>query len=793
MEAANGEGIAGDTAPLKTDTTTNPPAKKIYRARKTMTASCREQIAAIHKIKNDSQKESSAKEPNIFFPKQTIQQEICKTNYFAQENSTSKLSKSLACDNQGLFPNGLKVSIEVSQIDSGINIGCSYKETWSPNQKSQGIVSPRSGTPDEDSIHITRTERFVVEQPKSPLHAPPLENLRKSTNSSPNVESTMQAISRNSTPSCISEADVSKDISPLSDTLVNRVLDPATTFCSVKSMANSDLEVVMTNTTEAKDQSSDPTCTTDSPSPNDFTLNLSEDSSSEDISSPCSPSGGFGKRKRPCSESDKIDNCKRNKPSDQALPEKKPILEQIQCLIETRMQSFFKDVFEQRMEDLTQRVNLIQAKGANREEVDGYIQRVKKLEKRVKSALRIQRDVAQPKNLDTSRTNQDGTKATDLNLPSSKNLSNSEATTAPANSQTGKPDATRLIVLSDSDSEEKSSSHKKTLAHDLVTSLQQTPSSNVLALSKNLESSREKQAVSTDEKRKSIVIDLTAEENQQDQDTRLEGKISATSQNDTAAADLAQKPADLAQKPADLAQKPADLAQKPADLAQKPADLAQKPADLAQKPADLAQKPADLAQKPADLAQKPADLAQKPAEAKLPSLKSIDKDVAHTSLKHALEVAQSSESPDIKPPVNTLKVVKPPDPIFAPKSSSECVTEMGKIPLPQKPELRLTQVKNPKGIALSWDITNVDPDCAPVQYYCLYVHQEDPNNPKVIWKKIGEIRALPLPMACTLTQFIDGTKYSFAMRARDIYGRFGPLCDIQSTTLLPSPESVKNI
>nr|DBA20227.1 TPA: hypothetical protein GDO54_015939 [Pyxicephalus adspersus] len=102
---------------------------------------------------------------------------------------------------------------------------------------------------------------------------------------------------------------------------------------------------------------------------------------------------------------------------------------------------------------------------------------------------------------------------------------------------------------------------------------------------------------------------------------------------------------------------------------------------------------------------------------------------------------------------------------------------------PQKPELRLAQVQNPKGIALSWNIPQTDPSCAPAQVYCLYVHQENPNNSKKLWKKIGEIKALPLPMACTLTQFVEYTTYSFVLRAKDAYGRFGPLCDIQSTTL----------
>jgi len=43
---------------------------------------------------------------------------------------------------------------------------------------------------------------------------------------------------------------------------------------------------------------------------------------------------------------------------------------------------------------------------------------------------------------------------------------------------------------------------------------------------------------------------------------------------------------------------------------------------------------------------------------------------------------------------------------------------------------------------------------ADVVSYQIYAYQEVPNQPPIaeLWKKIGNVNALPLPMACSLTQ-----------------------------------------
>ncbi|XP_044513250.1 activating transcription factor 7-interacting protein 2 [Gracilinanus agilis] len=101
---------------------------------------------------------------------------------------------------------------------------------------------------------------------------------------------------------------------------------------------------------------------------------------------------------------------------------------------------------------------------------------------------------------------------------------------------------------------------------------------------------------------------------------------------------------------------------------------------------------------------------------------------------------------------------------------------------PQKFELKLKRVLKPKGIALTWNISQINPRCAPVESYHLFIcHENTTSNSKTAWKKIGEIKALPLPMACTLSQFLSSSTYYFTLQAKDIYGRYGPFCDIKYT------------
>ena len=68
---------------------------------------------------------------------------------------------------------------------------------------------------------------------------------------------------------------------------------------------------------------------------------------------------------------------------------------------------------------------------------------------------------------------------------------------------------------------------------------------------------------------------------------------------------------------------------------------------------------------------------------------------------------------------------------------------------------------------------------AAIATYQIYSYQEasgvDPN--PELWKKVGAVKALTLPMACTLTDFCFGRKYYFAVRAEDVHSRVGLFSD----------------
>ncbi|XP_072318405.1 activating transcription factor 7-interacting protein 1 [Eucyclogobius newberryi] len=116
--------------------------------------------------------------------------------------------------------------------------------------------------------------------------------------------------------------------------------------------------------------------------------------------------------------------------------------------------------------------------------------------------------------------------------------------------------------------------------------------------------------------------------------------------------------------------------------------------------------------------------------------------------------------------------------------------EAEKTSAPQQPQLKL--VPSQTGIVLSWCVTETDLSCAAVDSYHLYAFHQDnaTNNPsQQHWKKIGEVKALPLPMACTLTQFQTGSTYHFAVRAKDVHGRFGAFCEPQCTNVIHSSSS----
>nr|XP_054762873.1 uncharacterized protein LOC129269404 isoform X1 [Lytechinus pictus]XP_054762874.1 uncharacterized protein LOC129269404 isoform X1 [Lytechinus pictus]XP_054762875.1 uncharacterized protein LOC129269404 isoform X1 [Lytechinus pictus] len=105
-------------------------------------------------------------------------------------------------------------------------------------------------------------------------------------------------------------------------------------------------------------------------------------------------------------------------------------------------------------------------------------------------------------------------------------------------------------------------------------------------------------------------------------------------------------------------------------------------------------------------------------------------------------------------------------------------------PLPIRPLLEIKHSQ--EGIVLSW---KADPaggaSKVEVMRYLLYAYQESESaTPSTdLWKKIGAVDALPLPMACTLTHFKAGSMYHFAVCAISKHKRPGAFSNIGSINL----------
>lgn len=101
--------------------------------------------------------------------------------------------------------------------------------------------------------------------------------------------------------------------------------------------------------------------------------------------------------------------------------------------------------------------------------------------------------------------------------------------------------------------------------------------------------------------------------------------------------------------------------------------------------------------------------------------------------------------------------------------------------LPPQPTLKLSHKDS--SIVLSWTMAKTE-DHETIASYQLYAYQEGAAPPSAnLWKKVGSVKALELPMACTLTQFMPGHVYHFAVRAVDTKSRLGPFSEPRSIRL----------
>ncbi|KAL5286607.1 ATF7IP family protein [Megaselia abdita] len=95
-------------------------------------------------------------------------------------------------------------------------------------------------------------------------------------------------------------------------------------------------------------------------------------------------------------------------------------------------------------------------------------------------------------------------------------------------------------------------------------------------------------------------------------------------------------------------------------------------------------------------------------------------------------------------------------------------------PIPPKPIIRINNSR--AGIVISWAMEQSIDRFATITNYQIYAYQA-PNDiaPSTEhWRYVDVVEAMLLPMAVTLTEFQEGLKYFFSVRAVDEYKRVGP-------------------
>ncbi|XP_057201137.1 activating transcription factor 7-interacting protein 2 isoform X3 [Triplophysa rosa] len=100
--------------------------------------------------------------------------------------------------------------------------------------------------------------------------------------------------------------------------------------------------------------------------------------------------------------------------------------------------------------------------------------------------------------------------------------------------------------------------------------------------------------------------------------------------------------------------------------------------------------------------------------------------------------------------------------------------------LPQKPIVKLARIGRVREIGIAWNVDVKDPHAAEMDRYYIYVANEQKNGTFSAWKCLGVIKAMPLPMACKVSDCKGDKRLCFIVVGKDIFGRYGPYSDIHS-------------
>ncbi|XP_048058797.1 activating transcription factor 7-interacting protein 2 isoform X4 [Megalobrama amblycephala] len=100
--------------------------------------------------------------------------------------------------------------------------------------------------------------------------------------------------------------------------------------------------------------------------------------------------------------------------------------------------------------------------------------------------------------------------------------------------------------------------------------------------------------------------------------------------------------------------------------------------------------------------------------------------------------------------------------------------------LPQKPVVKLARIGSAQELGIAWNVDRKDPHVAEMDSYNIYVSHEHKNGTFSEWKCLGVIKAMPLPMACKVSDCKGDKRLCFIVVGKDIFGRYGPYSDIRT-------------